>query len=358
VIKVLGNIAHFVRWYDWGPGKVPVLCTVSFYVGLASHQLSPAFTRDVVLFVVYAMIHSALGYVINDFGDRDVDARHGKPNAFAQLTRSQGRAALGSLVLLAFLSGLPFVQRPMVLPLWIGWVAVTVAYSLKPLRFKERGVWGLAVSFIAQWSLPILLTFAAFNRFGGWDMILFAVALTTSGATLEIAHQRWDRMRDLSTQTATLGSRISADRLDRLYSAALLLDRLAIGIIVLTITFELTPVTIGPWMVSPALPLLGIYIILFVIATYETVLASSRGMLLDPYYSTGHSATKLLHETLSNLVLPAYLMVLATVVQPVNGLLLLLFLFWRLVLGQADWRWPLRALINWWHQQKQSRIIS
>ncbi len=199
----LSDAAHFVRWRDWGPGKIPVLCAVLLYVGLANRQVSPLFVRDAALFILFAALHSALGYVVNDWGDRQLDAQHGKTNAFDGLDRQQGPAALACLTLLAILSALPFVGRPMVLPLWLGWLGVAPAYSLKPLRFKERGAWGLAFSFVAQWSLPILLVFAALDRFGGWDMLAFALAVTISGATLEIAHQRYDRARDQHTHTGT-----------------------------------------------------------------------------------------------------------------------------------------------------------
>ena len=70
---------------------------------------------------------------------------------------------------------------------------------------------------------------------------------------------------------------------------------------------------------------------------------TARGSFLDPYYSNGHSANKLLHETVPNLILPGYLLFLLTLLAPVNGLVLAVFLFWRLVLGKADWLWPIRA---------------
>lgn len=356
--RLLNDVACFIRWRDWGPGKIPVLCTVSLYVGLANRQVSTAFTLDFVLFIVFATIHSALGYVTNDWGDRELDARHGKPNAFAALTYAQGILAWGGLMILALLSGLPFVRRPMMLPLWMGWAFFALGYSLQPLRLKERGAWGLAVSFIAQWSLPILLAFAALERFGGWDMWFFTIAFTVSGATLEIGHQRFDRARDLSTRTGTLGSRISAVKLDRLYAAALFLDKIALGAILITVTVGLAPVAVGPWSLAPGLPLLGTYAILFVAALHETIRSSRRGELLDPYYSSQRSAAKLLHETLPNLVVPIYLMVLATICQPVNGLLLLAFLFWRLILGQADWRWLLWAVRKGWQRRKRSDITS
>jgi 4-hydroxybenzoate polyprenyltransferase len=351
--KWLNVVANFIRWRDWGPGKVPVLCVALFYVGLTSRRLSPPFILDVVLFVVYATLHSALGYAVNDWGDRELDAHHGKPNAFASLTHTRGIAALAVLLGLAFLSGLPFVRRPMMLPLWAGWAFFALSYSLRPLRLKERGAWGLGFSFVAQWSLPVLLAFAALDRFGGWDMMVFAVAITISGATLEIAHQRWDRVRDRGTQTGTLGARTSAVRLDRLFAVALFLDKIAWGVILVTLTLKLAPVTLGPCSLSPALPLLALYALLFAAALYEAIRASQRGELLDPYYSSRRSIAKLLHETMPNLIVPVYLMMLATAYQPVNGVLLLAFLSWRLVLGRADWRWPLRIARDWWRNRRR-----
>lgn len=340
----LSEILDFVRWRDWGPGKIPILCAVLYYVGLANDQVSASFTLDSFLFITYATVHSALGYVINNWGDRELDAAHGKPNAFVSLARSRAMVALATLMLLALLSGLPFLRRPMVLALWAGWAFFAMAYSLRPLRLKARGIWGLGFSFVAQWSLPVLLAFAALNQFGGWDMAVLTAAITISGATLEIAHQRWDRARDSSTNTGTLGNRAGAATLDRLYAAALLMDKVALGAILLTFAIRIPFVTLGSWSLSPVSPLLVFYVVLLAGALYEMTQAAQRGECVDPYYSGGRSVAKLLHETMPNLIVPGYLMALATAYQPINGLLLLTFLLWRLVLGRADWWWPLRAV--------------
>lgn len=343
----LNRIAEFIRWRDWGPGKIPIFCIGLFYAGLANRQISTEFVVDVAIFIVFITFQSSLGYVINNWGDRKLDALHDKPNPFNSLSHQQGVMILGILLLLAVLSGLPFVRRPMVVPLWMGLVFFSVAYSIKPLRLKEHGAWGLLSAAIAQWPLPIMLTFAVLNRFGGWDMIVFALSVTISGVTLEIAHQRYDRMRDMSTQTGTLGSRMQNTKLDRLYSTALILDKIAVGAVILTITVGIAPITIGYWSLSPGLLLIGIFAVLFAGSLYESVKSSRQGEIFDPYYSTQRSAAKLLHETFLNLIVPAFLMILATVYQPVNGLLLAAFLFWRVKLGQADWQWPLRAIKNW-----------
>ena len=345
--QLLNGLSALTRWHDWGPGKIPVFCTILAYIALANRDFSVGFALDFTLFIIFASIHSGLGYVVNDWGDREIDRLQQKPNAFQNLNYFQGIGVLAILLVVAVLSALPFVRRPMVLPLWISWAFFTIAYSIRPLRLKERGVWGLGVSSVAQWTIPVLLTFAAMGRFGRWDMILFAVANSISGATLEIAHQRYDRARDLSTQTRTFGTRLSSAKLERLYSAALFLDKMALGAVLLAISFGIAQLSPAASWIGLGLPLLTIYLILWLIAYFEIIRSSIRGKLLDPYYSSKRSANKLLHETMPNLVVPGYLLLLLTVFQPINGILLLAFLYWRLTLGKAEWKWPLRVLHAW-----------
>jgi 4-hydroxybenzoate polyprenyltransferase len=340
------KVAHFVRWRDWAPGKIPIFCTLLAYIALANNNFSASFTIRFIIFIIFASLHSALGYVVNDLGDIKIDRLHGKSNAFENLNFYQGIGALAVIIILAFISGLPFVEYPMFIPLWIGWLFFSFAYSIKPLRLKERGTLGLGVSALAQWTLPILLTFAAMERFGGWDMIIFAVTSTISGSTLEIAHQRFDRSQDMGTQTTTFGTKMRSTVLDRLYMKMIFLDKLALGAVLFIITVCLVKLKSGMAGIVMSFPLLSTYIVLFSIALFETLRSSSIGNILDPYYSSKRSANKLLHETMPNLVVPGYLLLLLMVFQPVNGILFLVFLYWRIVLGQADLQGVLRAVLN------------
>jgi hypothetical protein len=47
---------------------------------------------------------------------------------------------------------------------------------------------------------------------------------------------------------------------------------------------------------------------------------------------------------LPNFVVPVILGLAATLFSPFYAVMFGLFLIWRITLGGADWRWPLRAL--------------
>jgi len=340
----IDSFARFIRWRDWGPGKLPVFFTVLSYLALANRALSLNYFFEFIAFTIFAAIHSALGYLLNDWGDRKIDKLHGKSNAFDNLSKAKSTAALVALLLCALLSVLPFLERPLVFPLWLGWLFFAFSYSLRPLRLKERGIVGLLFSSIAQWTIPILITFAAMEHFGGWDMLIFVIAHTVSGATLEIAHQRHDRLNDTSTGTDTFGARTTTAKLDRLYTSALFSDKISLGIMLFMITMRI--ISIRPstlWVLISFLPL-SLYSLLLILALIECIRALRRGEIVDPYYTHHRSANKLLHETMPNFFIPVFLLLLLTFVQPYYCILFCAFLFWRLVLGQADLKWPLRSL--------------
>jgi hypothetical protein len=64
----------------------------------------------------------------------------------------------------------------------------------------------------------------------------------------------------------------------------------------------------------------------------------------DPYYARERTVGVLLHQTLPNFVVPVILGLAATLFSPFYAVMFGLFLIWRITLGGADWRWPLRAL--------------
>lgn len=340
----LKNLARLLRWRDWGPGKVSAGCTVVVYISLVKHDFSYTLTGKIILLMIIAGIHGALGYLVNNWSDRTIDRLHGKSNVFSNMRSFSAMALLLVVFAVACLSIVPFLSYPWVLPLWVIWFLTMLTYSLKPFRFKERGGWGILISTLAQWTLPVLLAFAVMEKVGGWEMLVLAGAYTASGVTLEIGHQRWDRLRDQKTNTGTLGAALKAETVDRIYAKVLMLDKIAIGAIILIVSLGILPNTSILQRLVLMSPILIIYIAMLFVAAYEGIMESSKGCFIDPYFAEGRSANKFLHETIPNLILPGYLLLVLAVHQPFNITLLMFFLFWRLVLGDADWKWPIRSL--------------
>ncbi len=181
----LANAQHFFRWQDWGFSKVPLIFTVCFYIALAYNHHSLIFVFSCIAFLLFAVSHSALAYVMNDWGDRFSDRRHGKWNAFLGLSQRKSLIILVLLILTSVLSIIPFGQKPWFLWLWLFWIVIVSVYLLPPFHLKERGHGWRVLEIITQWALPVCLAFAALGHFGGWDMILYALVLAIVGTSLD-----------------------------------------------------------------------------------------------------------------------------------------------------------------------------
>lgn len=341
-MSTVQQIAQFIRWRDWGPGKLTILWSLCLYIAVAYDLPFVSFILTFVVFLIFAATQSALGYVLNDWGDRELDRRQFKRNSFTGKSTLECVLALTLILVMAFVTGFPLAPRPGFAILWMAWAASAAAYSLEPLRLKTKGMVGLPVSFVAQWFLPVLITFAAFGVAGGVDMWLLAIALTICGATLEIAHQRYDRARDMLTRATTFAASLSDEAVDRIYTVALLFDRLAIGVVVAVVAYRLLPLE-TPWSSALAILISGLYGLLFLVTLPAAFRSIRTGVVEDPYYSSSHSVAQLLHETILNFFVPVVLGMAAILVEPYYAFLLGLFLVWRVVLGGADWLWPLRA---------------
>lgn len=345
-MDTVSQIARFIRWRDWGPGKLTVLWSLCFYIAVAYEIPFGRFALTFLVFMIFAGTQSALGYVLNDWGDRALDRRQFKYNGFNGMSNLECILTLTLVLVTALVSGLPLALRPGFTLLWITWVAITAAYSLEPLRLKTRGLAGLLVSFVAQWFLPVLLTFAAFEVAGGSDMWIIAIALTISGAALEVGHQRWDRERDAITRAETFAVTLSNEKVSRFYALMLLLDKIAIGMIIAVIVSTL--LTLGqPWLFELAIGIILLYAGLVIATLKNAVRAMQGGELDDPYYgprAVAPTPAQFLHQTLLNFFVPVILGVALTLQAPLYAIMLGLFLVWRVVLGGADWLWPLRAI--------------
>ena len=337
-MKYISQISVMTRWSDWGPGKVTILCSLGFYIAVAYHISFSSFLAPFTFFVVFASAQAALGYMVNNWGDRELDRMEGKPNPFNSISYRIGLFWIVSMVFLAFITAIPFINSPTFIVLWVIWLFSMTAYSLKPMRLKTRGFWGLLFSFCAQWSLPVLIAFSVFDNYGGIDMWIFAIALTISGGTLEVAHQRHDREKDLMSDAITFGAGINLHKLNRIYAVCIIADKFAI----LSISFlvVIAIFSFGYWW-SNILSIFTIIsvLLLFLFSLPEAIRAFYTEDIQDPYYSTSAiSFGKRLHETVPNFILPMMLVIALSFNSWYFLSIFMFFIFWRVFLGKANWK--------------------
>jgi len=165
--------------------------------------------------------YAMFGYMVNAWSDRAVDLAAGKRSALATLPDAAATALVGGVLLagLACAVGL-YGDQPLLLVLFGLAFVSAAAYSVPPLRFKERGFAGMLVSSVAQRALPALIVFEAL---GGWDPAAVGLCLLGGlvGMRYIVVHQLLDADNDLATGVRTVATTRGAAFLRRLQTRLL-----------------------------------------------------------------------------------------------------------------------------------------
>lgn len=183
---------RLARWPEWSTSKLP-------YLGAAAFLLTPreASPLQVVGIMGAMACCAAFGYAINEVADRETDVRAGKSNRATDVAWGVWASFLAitgaGAVFLATLWGSDTVAPALVL----GDLVFAAAYSLPPIRLKERGVVGLIAGAAAQWAVPTLAISA--SQPGGWsDPTAWCASLLglAIGLRWMAVHQLQDRFGD------------------------------------------------------------------------------------------------------------------------------------------------------------------
>ena len=152
-------------------------------------------------YFVYLFTFLGFGYAINDYSDREIDKKIGKTNVMGELSN---RKCLSILTLLT-MGGVPFAVMIFSVPSLLLFVFVYfwgAAYSVRPFRFKEKGVAGLLVSSLAQRTIP-LLPLLSISK-GYWPIVcICGVSGFLVGLRYILIHQYEDIENDQLTGTNT-----------------------------------------------------------------------------------------------------------------------------------------------------------
>jgi hypothetical protein len=297
------------------------------------------------VFAVFAVSQCSLAHILNDWGDRIVDRRQFKPNAFNGMSRMESLLALTLVVIVAFVTGTPLVWKTGFLSLWAVWAALSASFSLEPFRLKTKGVIGLFVSVVAQRFLPVLLLFSAFEVAGNADMWILAIAFSLRGIALDIGHQRSRRTRSKYARANTLAAGLSDKSIDQIYEITLLLDRVAVGTItVLIISKILLP---GVGLMAYLALLVGVIFAGLFLGTLRRAIDSIRkGEVFDPYSLDPPFPLRVLHQYILDFFLPILLGISVSLRDPYYSMFFGFFFLGRVVWMGMEWPNPYQFQ-NW-----------
>jgi len=153
--KTVCRLFRVGEWYD---SEIPLLILPALYILILTNGIwSGQQLCAVVMLTVFDCLFLAFGYLINDYSDLEVDRLAGKKKVMHAIPRQAAflmvvlSAAAGCLSVLV-------ISHSGFTVLWLAVIYFFGAfYSARPLRFKERGIWGWLVSSTAQHCFPLFL---------------------------------------------------------------------------------------------------------------------------------------------------------------------------------------------------------
>jgi 4-hydroxybenzoate polyprenyltransferase len=194
----IGNLIAITRAYEW-MDKLQVNFLAAFLVVILFTQWADFFFF-LLIYCIYQLFLISYGYVINSYADREDDLKAGKHREITYVPNGHlfliiGFLAVGSL-------GIPLFFNTKIKILGVITFLLATFYSLKPIRFKERGLLGILVPALTQRSLLFLFFALLVSSSTLIDLYLF-IWLALIGIIIIMAHQLMDFDNDKKTGTHT-----------------------------------------------------------------------------------------------------------------------------------------------------------
>lgn len=202
------KLLHLTRWEEWYDSKLPLLAATAYYLALRYPLPWPDAVARYSLSIIFCALFLAYGYAVNDYSDLEIDKLAGKKKLIAEIPRIKTLVLLIALVLLGIIVLLPYYQDRKVIVAVVLCYMLGTAYSVAPIRLKERGIAGLLVSAIAQRSLPALVIAAVWDSVNiitmGWAFLGLLV-----GTRYILIHQYQDMNADIKSGVYTFANKNS-----------------------------------------------------------------------------------------------------------------------------------------------------
>ena len=230
------NLLKITRYSEWWEYKLVPLLTVAYSTVLVNHYpIEKAGLR--ILFLLIAVIGGAVYVsIINDLTDIKEDAKAGKKNRMATVSRVWRAILLITCFVTA--TGFAFHIYPDLLALTFFLLAYIVftCYSAPPIRLKKRSYWGLLCDATGAHLFPSLLISANLSFYFGerlnpsWTLAI-GIWSVMYGLRGILWHQFFDRENDLRSETKTFASQVDPNQFKIQEQSIFIVEILALSFI-------------------------------------------------------------------------------------------------------------------------------
>lgn len=198
--EFLNKLLKLIRAYEW-IDKLQLNFIAAFILIVYLPDPVQYFTQIVIL-GIYMISLGSYGYVINSYADRESDAIVGKHPEVLYFSNRQIQVILTVFAIPSIAIPLYFADIRIQM-LGIATFMLVTFYSLKPIRFKERGVSGIIIAALTQRTLPFLLFVYLVPRHDPVIAYFLLVWLSLVGIAIIMTHQFSDFEKDKKSGVST-----------------------------------------------------------------------------------------------------------------------------------------------------------
>lgn len=307
-------ISIAMRWLratradEWWWYKIPPLLAVAYALILSSTAETPAI-GSLIFSVVALMGVAAFAYVVNDASDVREDEARGKFNAMATWKVWQRCALAGALLGGALVAASTASTAPAARVVFGAECALPLLYSVRPVRLKERGAFGIVADALMVHIVPTIwlgMVLATPGNTSSRSAIVLGSAVCWSaglGFRGILLHQLTTRGAVARAGTRTFAVGVSARRLQQLILHRILpVEAIALGVFVLALV--------------PVAPLLIPTLVLFLVTEHLRRRAGWRIPWTQSEAGDTHPYVPLVFNEAHEVWLPLILAVQIAVVHP------------------------------------------
>ncbi len=309
-------ISKYFGWRQWAVLRYNSIFEnlfILFYFIARKQFFTVSFFFTSIIFLLLSVSATSLGYLVNDYADRELDRLHGKQNTFAGDSDTTAKIILVLMLGLVVLFSLPFSGNMFFVGLLILWIFLALGYSLPPLRFKERGLTGLILVSIAQRLLPVWMLFTVFDFPFNLEIIILSIYILLRGITSDLNHQLQDYRHDVQTQTETAVVVKGHTKMNKAFGILLELEKFALLVFLVHATvFSVKAADLKVILTT----MLTVYLFLYGFSVWKKVFSKSRlGQNSNPYI--GKHIHQVAQLVFPNILLPVVLLIFLSVKNPV-----------------------------------------